>query len=626
MSSYFLAPMLLGFLGLVPIVILLYLLKLKRTPVIISSTMLWFKSLQDLTANAPFQRLRRNLLLLLQILILIALAIALARPYTQAEGRAGRNLCILIDNSASMSAIEEDGSTRLDLAKEAALEMVDTMRGGDNMMIVSFGGRSDVRCELTADRGRLRDAIREIEQTASPSHIRDAALVARSLRGETRELPVVGDLRIVIMSDGRIADAYTLAEYDFDADFLQIGSTNDNAGITAFAVRNPLEGADEERQCFVLVHNESDAPLETTLTLYFNEEIAAVEEVIAEPGGPAELVFAIGDTDTGVLRAELDHEDTVAADNEAWLALRPETSVSVLIVGEDASQNVVWLKRVLALEPRAEVSRVSPDNFYPGADFDLVIFDNFSPDELPESAMIFINSAPKIEGVALGEAIERPAILSSDGEHPLMRFINPATVSIGRARKLTMPQDAQPLVSTGGSALIADLSRMGRQIVVIAFNPSESDWPVHLSFPLFMQNAISWVPRATLSDETFVVAGRPITVMPHSGTTTATVTRPDGSSEEVELHPSRPVFYGNTDQLGVYKVSYGEEETIFAVNLLSPEESAITPAESLNIAGAEVAATKGSVTQNRELWRWFVIGAIAVLMIEWWVYARRAWL
>ncbi len=626
MTNFFLAPAFLGFLGLVPIVILLYILKLKRTPVIISSTMLWFKSLQDLTANAPFQRLRRNLLLFLQILILVALALALARPFVRAEGRPGKNICLLIDNSASMSTVETDGFSRLEIAKEKALEMVDAMRGGDNMMVVSFGGKSDVRCELTGNRHELRQAIASISPSAGATRIRDAAIVARSLRGETREQPVVADLRIVIMSDGRIEDIQTLAEYDFDADFLQIGGTSDNAGIVSFSVRNPTDGSEGQRQCFLLVHNESKSELNTTLTLYFNDEIVAVEEVVAAPGDQAELVFGLGDTDVGVLRAELDHEDAMADDNSAWLALRPDSTIKVLLVGVDGTTSMEFFKRVLGLEPRADVSAVSPDGYYPTNEFDLVLFNAFVPETLPESTMIFFNAVPKMDGVALGEIIERPPVLSFDKEHPLMRFINPSTIAIGKARRLTVPADAQPLMSTEGAPLITDLSRTGRQIAVVAFDPAESNWPWHLSFPLFMQNALSWVPRATLSGETSVAAGRPITIMPNPQATVATVTSPSGDATEVELNPTRPVFFGGTQSLGIYTVETAGEETPFAVNLLNFEESHITPAESIKLGGAEVEADKGTVKQNRELWRWLVLAAIGVLMLEWWIYARRAWL
>ncbi|MFC1736811.1 BatA domain-containing protein, partial [Candidatus Hydrogenedentota bacterium] len=84
-TANFMTPAFFAFLGLIPIVVLLYLLKLRRTQVIISSTMLWIKSLDDLTANAPFQRLRKNLLLFLQILILLLVVTGLARPFVRSD-------------------------------------------------------------------------------------------------------------------------------------------------------------------------------------------------------------------------------------------------------------------------------------------------------------------------------------------------------------------------------------------------------------------------------------------------------------------------------------------------------------------------------------------------------------
>src|SRR3954453_10595576 len=82
--------------------LVLYFLKLRRREMAVSSTLLWKKAVQDLQVNAPFQKLRRNLLLLLQLLILLFLLLALARPVTHFTPGAGKISVILIDRSASM--------------------------------------------------------------------------------------------------------------------------------------------------------------------------------------------------------------------------------------------------------------------------------------------------------------------------------------------------------------------------------------------------------------------------------------------------------------------------------------------------------------------------------------------
>src|SRR5262250_2830768 len=92
----------------IPLLVLLYFLKLRRQERTISSTLLWKKAIQDLQVNAPFQKLRRNMLLFLQLLLLIALCLALTRPVTFFQPGAGKTTVILIDRSASMSATDLD--------------------------------------------------------------------------------------------------------------------------------------------------------------------------------------------------------------------------------------------------------------------------------------------------------------------------------------------------------------------------------------------------------------------------------------------------------------------------------------------------------------------------------------
>src|SRR4051812_19529924 len=109
----------------IPALLILYFLKLRRREVPVSSTFLWKKAVQDLQVNAPFQRLRRNLLLFLQLLMLLALLLALSRPVSNYTPGAGKLSVVLIDRSASMNAADQEGGkTRLDEAKRRAKDLV----------------------------------------------------------------------------------------------------------------------------------------------------------------------------------------------------------------------------------------------------------------------------------------------------------------------------------------------------------------------------------------------------------------------------------------------------------------------------------------------------------------------
>ena len=83
----FLAPIALAGLAFVPLVVAFYLLKLRRDERVVPSTLLWQRLVTDVEANAPWQRLRRSLLLLLQLLLLLLLRLV---PIRTRRARAER--------------------------------------------------------------------------------------------------------------------------------------------------------------------------------------------------------------------------------------------------------------------------------------------------------------------------------------------------------------------------------------------------------------------------------------------------------------------------------------------------------------------------------------------------------
>ena len=181
----------------VPTLIILYFLKLRRRQVEVSSTLLWKKAIQDLQANAPFQKLRRNLLLFLQLLILAAALLAIAQPRLSSTASGGEQLIILIDRSASMSALDagDDGdASRLDEAKRRAIERVDAMAEGsafnlpgvggtaDTAMVIAFDTTAEIIARFTSDKTQLRAAIESIQPTDARSAIGEAFGLAQAQR------------------------------------------------------------------------------------------------------------------------------------------------------------------------------------------------------------------------------------------------------------------------------------------------------------------------------------------------------------------------------------------------------------------------------------------------------------
>ncbi|HMN97070.1 MAG TPA: VWA domain-containing protein [Phycisphaerales bacterium] len=198
-----------------PTLLILYMLRLRRSPRQVSSTLLWRKSVEDLLANTPFQRLRWSILLLLQALALALIALALGRPVDSGSTALRGRVIVLIDCSASMAARwapgsggDAKGSTRLDEARRAVEAMIARLGRDDaasEMMLVAFAREPEVLSGFERSRDRLRDALATVVATDEEADLEAAlALVDGFAQQSGDELDEVLPPTLVVVTDGNV--------------------------------------------------------------------------------------------------------------------------------------------------------------------------------------------------------------------------------------------------------------------------------------------------------------------------------------------------------------------------------------------------------------------------------------
>jgi hypothetical protein len=212
-------------------IVALYLLKLRRRDEIVSSVFLWQAVVQDTQANAPFQKLRRNLLLLLQLLIALFLVSSLARPFLWAAGLGGRTSAIVLDGSASMKATDAPGGGRFAEAVRRAKDLVARKAPGDQALVVLAGAKPVVLAPLTGDREKLDRALDAARPADAAGDLREAITLAASLVS-----PFAG-AQVTVVSDGAFGRLDEMSLGGVKLQFLPVGKRAENVAVTAFDVR-----------------------------------------------------------------------------------------------------------------------------------------------------------------------------------------------------------------------------------------------------------------------------------------------------------------------------------------------------------------------------------------------------
>jgi hypothetical protein len=651
----------------VPLLLLLYFLKLRRQPRRVTSTLLWKRAVEDLQVNAPFQRLRRNLLLFLQLLILAAVLFGLAGPVANLTRRPQRSVVLLIDHSGSMKALEADGRTRLEHARDAAISFVSQLPADSRAMVISFADRATVTCSFTTDRRRLQRLISGIATTDAPSRMAEALQLAVAYSSSLVEdsaagVPAAalqGSADIELFSDGRVADADRQFVTRGQMRYFRVGAAADNVGIVAFDVRRDFERPGV-LSVFARVENFGPTAVTADLSLSLDGRLlpgsSSVRELTLGPAstptsGPARpprpddpsqlpsgqgVVFELGHQAGGVLEVRWHRDDALAADNVVYAPIDPPRPLRVLAVC-DRPPVEAFLRKFMQgfgvagfeVIGNEEYEKLPEDRLVTEGRclYDLVILDGHDTDRLPPGSYLFFNGLPRVAGISReGEVVAKPIVFGRQN-HPLLRSVNYDGIDIARWKRLQLPPHALPLLEGEDSPVMALVADPGHQYLITAFDLLDSDLFLSPSFPILLQNVLGFLCGGGLTRAAELASpGDTIHLPVPAGATRARITRPGGQTEDLDVVGRAHLTFARTQETGVYQARFDDAADSgrkVAVNLLDPNESRISPAETFAVGAEEVAAVDASVEVNQALWPHAVAAALIVLLLEWWVYNRR---
>lgn len=667
-----LAPWQWAVLALVPpAIIALYFLKLRRQPLEVPSTYLWRRSIEDLHVNSLWQRLRQNLLMFLQLLLVGLAILALLRPGWEGSRLEGQRFILLVDNSASMAATDVDGAAdRLAEAKQAATDLVARMDSGMSAMVISFSDKPQVVQEFTSNRRLLRERIASIQPSARSTDLATAVELAAGLAntGQLQQQSSAGDeatatqsppAMLYIFSDGRFEDVEGVDPGNLRPVYVPIGSFGpSNLAITAVSARRNAEHP-EQQQLFVQVANFTAEPQRATVEISLEGGFVDAVEVDVPSGETRGVVFPLADGAVGELTARLSYDlgggtrDALRQDDVGYAALNDSGTGRVLVVSPgnvplELALNTERAKRLAQIEtvPPATLESAEYRRSAASGDYELIVFDQCAPTEMPRANTFFIGRLPPgpqwrgredVSGESTADAeadpqpVVGPQIVDWDRASPLLSHVDLGDVAIADSLIVESPAGGTVLVESTAGPIAAIAPRDSYQDAVLGFEivgtgadgsrTANTNWPIRPSFPTFWLNVLEYLAaRGEEQMAASVRPGRPVELHAPPAADRLTVVDPTGRETVVPRAEDDSFRFTSTETPGVYQVRQGDAVVErFAVNLFDraesdigvrpsqdPESQTLRPAD-IRIGHVDTAPATDRTPARQEAWKVLIV-------------------
>ncbi len=599
----------------------LYFLKLKRPRQLVPSLVLWRQVMNDQRVNSPFQRFKRNLLLLLQILLLTLLVLAAMQPLLRRQTLAAGRLPVLIDCSASMAALDQpSGISRLESAKTRVRSLLAGLATDQEISLVAFSKNARRLTGFTNNTRELREALDAIEVEDVPGDLEEALRLAQGL---ARTAPFE---RVLLLSDGNFP-AKTNFELPFKIDFQRVEPAGSNFGITACTARRGLSG---QWEIFVQLSGSPAADATGgTVELRQDDAVVATENVTLVPGSSPRLVFQITTQNPTAVEVRFRPSgfDSLTADNAAWLDLPAPRPLEVFV-----SPALTAFRHALA---GLDGVRVWPaENETAPTAFDLAITDQ--PSEVSAATRVICTVGFVPPALAKMVAIQGNNTSAVDWrrDSPLLQHVLLDDVVFSDDPH-TAPNLSETDFANAGYSILAQGShgpllverhdREGWRIHAL-FHPDHSTLPFRVGFPIFVSNLVQAAQRESKLAETSAISTGTLPPLSMRAHENYRFEGPAHLQLDVQSDGAGQLTGLAAPRAGRYVIKGpGAEALHIGASLLSASETGLAGVDQIEFSDQlKVQAAIGPVVKaERALWWPLACAGFFVLLAEWWYFQRR---
>lgn len=579
----------------IPLLILLYILKRKYREEVISSTLLWNEVYKNTRANTPWEKLRKNIMLLLQIIILLLLIFSLMRPFLNFGGKTYKNIILVIDNTASMAAEYGDG-TRLEEAKKLAKEVLSSTKDDTNTYIISFDGNSNLLQNGDFNKEISNEIISSISQSYNTGEINEILSFVKAIGEGIEE-----EYEVIAITD----KDFSLGDVNGKVIYLA------NSGINASIDNISHKFLEDKIRVIATITNRGSGEYSGDFSLYDGEELISVEALDLKEGDNKTLTFDLPSIKSEVLRGELSRKDMILEDNTYNHVIGKKKVNKVLIVTEEN----LFLEKAFSSIQNTEVYKTNSASNLTSADsYDLYVFDGITPDIIPsKGSILFINPSSNefFNVISGGEGGEAKAVI---GE--VSKYLEDTTFTSAKYNSIEIPYYGRGFLNIDEDFIGFKGEVDGRKIAALSFDLHNSDFPLKKEFPILMYELGENLISSGMVYKNNFKAGERIIAKGLSLDAAITVAYPNGDT--LEISSGDEIREDNS--LGIYKLNSLEEKEMFSVNFPSEKEgntSINNISESENIANV-----KSDLKRGLNISPLLIILAISVVAFEWIMYKR----